>query len=250
MPSLLWATLVVLLLTYFFAILFMQAAESYVYAGNALPQTLDALHQYYANLPTTMLSLFMAVTGGADWGDIRQPIADVHWAWGLCFIFYVFFVVLGVFNVLIGLFVDRAFDSSKMDKDIVLQGETERRETFMKEVKHMFMEMDSSASGHITRKQFVMCQADPRMTSYMQMHQLNMIEPNFFFKMLDKDGSDSVDLEELIIGMMQFGGQARSSDVMTLIALIRGLREEVKRFSLDTHGRLVKLENMTGVSKL
>lgn len=248
MPSLLWATLVVLLMMYFFAILFMQAAQGYVVIGNVAPPIVEELEQYYRNLPTTMLSLFMAVTGGTDWGDVRRPMAAIHWTWGLCFILYVFFTILGVFNVLIGLFVDRAFDSSKMDKDIVLQAENERTETFMREVKQMFLEMDTDDVGYITKEQFLSAQDDSRMMSYMQMHQLNMIEPTFFFQMLDKDGSNSINLEELIVGMMRFGGQARASDVMTLTVLIRGLREEMKHSSQNTQERLAQLETMTGFS--
>jgi len=243
MSSVLWATLVVLLMMYSSAILFMNAAEVSVKKGDAPIQTRQALQQYYADLPTTMISLFMAVSGGADWGEIQKPAAAIHWSLGCCFMLYIFFAIFGFFNILTGVFVDRAFDSGQMDKDLVLRAETERTETFMKDVKQMFLEMDSDGLGEITKHQFLACQDDSRMMAYMQMHQLNMIEPNFFFQMLDRNGDGMVNLEELIIGMMQFGGQARSSDLMMLIMLFTNLREELKHFSHDTRDGLSNLEN-------
>jgi len=246
--SLFWALVVILLVLCFFAILFLQAAEGFIVAGKATPQTLSLLQLYYADIPTTMLSLFMAVTGGVDWIDIYKPMRSIHTGWGLCFLLYVFFVVLGVFNVFIGLFVEQALDSSQMDNDLILQADTDKAKAFMKDVKKMFKEIDTHEQGTVSVEQFMSSQRDPRIISYMQRFGLSMIEPSFLFRLLDKDGSDTIELQELVVGLKRCSGQARSSDMLMLIMLVRSLRDEVKHALLNTQERFCQLESMAGFS--
>merc|ERR1719362_737133 len=98
--------------------------------------------------------------------------------------------------------------------------------------------MDSEETGQITKDQFLECQADPRMKSYLNSFQLNMLEPLALFKMLDRDKSESLELAELTYGLMRLGGEARSSDLLMLFSMITDLQEDLTIFMHNTEQKL------------
>jgi len=202
------------------------------------PEEIATLRLYYSDFATTAFSLFMAVTGGLDWQEIEQPIGSIHWFYLLCFLVYVFFMAQGVFNVLVGIFVDTAFETSNRDREHIIMSEKARTHSFMKDVVELFREIDSEETGQITKDQFLESQADPRMMSYLNSFQLNMLEPLALFRMLDRDKSDSLELAELTYGLMRLGGEARSSDLLMLFSMITDLQEDLTLFMHNTEQQL------------
>merc|ERR1712079_581278 len=92
----------------------------------------EALRLYYNGYPSTMLSLFMAITGGADWQDIMEPMACIGPFYGFCFLFYISFMVLGVFSVLVGICTDRAIAASKLSQDYLVQEQKQQLKSALK----------------------------------------------------------------------------------------------------------------------
>merc|ERR1712232_892480 len=97
-----WATLLLMLVMYIFAIVFTQAASDYLIdknvssdqkrlsmvedAGqdllNGNTEDIDVLSHkavtfYYGTVPRTVFTLFKAIIGGVDWEDVVLPLSDV-----------------------------------------------------------------------------------------------------------------------------------------------------------------------------
>jgi len=77
---------------------------------------------YYSSMPGTMLMLLMCVTGGIDWNDGLQPLLFLEcWASAAFLMLYVIFVVLALFNLITGLFVDRVVKEAEHDAERVIE---------------------------------------------------------------------------------------------------------------------------------
>ena len=71
--ALFWAALLLVLIVYLFAILFAQAVHDYLAdpANPPLPpEVQENCIRYFKTLPTSMLAMFMSVTGGVSWEEV------------------------------------------------------------------------------------------------------------------------------------------------------------------------------------
>merc|ERR1719362_24234 len=240
-PSLFMALGLVTMFIFIFSMMFAQFVVGFLH-DTPLEQRdanlLNGLETYYGRFDLTMLSLWMAVSGGADWRDVQQPLANIDSAVGLLFLVYIFVMMLGMFNVLVGIFCDRAFEANRLDRDFMMHQENEEMRAFMSDVMQMFLEADADKSGMINMEQFMTCMNDVRMISYLNMHKIHMIDSELLFKILDRDDSGEIELHELISGMMMLTGQARSCDVMSLITLTMEVQAQLSCFIMDARPKL------------
>eukprot|EP00971_Amphidinium_carterae_P279821 5554582-Amphidinium_carterae.1 len=90
----------------------MQIVEHHVRADPAAMErdveTRHDLYEYYGTLGSSLLTLFMSISGGADWLDLVQPLMQFSKAYVLIYVLFVSFVVFGAMNVLTAIFVESA----------------------------------------------------------------------------------------------------------------------------------------------
>merc|ERR1719277_594929 len=95
-------------ITYLAAVLFMQGLVIDASAGEISPDHMEDLETFFRSLWHAFVALIMCFTGGEDWSNIMRPLARIHWIYEAVFVLYILFVVMGVLNVLTGIFVERA----------------------------------------------------------------------------------------------------------------------------------------------
>lgn len=241
-PTLLWSMLVISFVLSFFSVFLMLVASDWLDSADTSERQrkIEAFRTHYYGYFATMVSLFMAVTGGSDWRDLYQPLWETSSSLGLCFLCYICVMVLGVFNVLVGVCADRAFAASRAHHDFVMHDERTKMLGLLHEVSGMFRKITQEGSEWITREQFLACQGDSEISAFFKSHQMDMIDPTWLFHMLDQDGSGSVTASELAIGLLRLSGQARSSDVLLLVALALELREDMSKLKKCTKERFAQ----------
>merc|ERR550539_1344354 len=70
--------------------------------------SLASLDRLFGTISRCMLSLFASVTGGVNWWDVFNPILAINWTFAVAYLIFFVFIVLGVLNIVTGIFVDKA----------------------------------------------------------------------------------------------------------------------------------------------
>merc|ERR1719215_2183733 len=122
MMTLFWSILMLSLMMYIFGLCFLQIISGFLFdtaAADLQEGTLEAIMLYWNSVPQAIITLYFAVTGGADWEVLAVPIREAGEYYFFLFLFYIAFTAFAVLNVLTGLYVDTATKISEMDNDAV-----------------------------------------------------------------------------------------------------------------------------------
>ncbi|CAK9080856.1 unnamed protein product [Durusdinium trenchii] len=103
MASLMWTLVLLLLLFYSFGVLFTQMvtdecrfqAIMRTEDPNSVPDLAEIYWNYWDSISTSMLTLFMATTGGIDWDVALKPLGEISVFAGGCLVVYVIITLPG-----------------------------------------------------------------------------------------------------------------------------------------------------------
>eukprot|EP00441_Pelagodinium_beii_P027974 CAMPEP_0197658806 /NCGR_PEP_ID=MMETSP1338-20131121/45457_1 /TAXON_ID=43686 ORGANISM="Pelagodinium beii, Strain RCC1491" /NCGR_SAMPLE_ID=MMETSP1338 /ASSEMBLY_ACC=CAM_ASM_000754 /LENGTH=587 /DNA_ID=CAMNT_0043235461 /DNA_START=49 /DNA_END=1812 /DNA_ORIENTATION=+ len=232
--DLLWAFLVVILILLVFGIIFASPVGSFFDAvditdASQLAEAAD-MQVLFGDMLESMISLWSAVSGGNDWmtygEQIRKlPNGALYFA---IFNFYIAFCVVGLFNVVTGVFVDSAVCCRTADE--VVQGYIEDLKNTTSEIKSFFKNADSDGSGTLSLSEFQHHMKDPAVKAYFSGLDIDPEEADTIFTILDADQNCELVIDELVNGTMKLKGAATKLDLMTLMYDLT-----------DTHSRSEKM---------
>jgi len=231
LASLFWALLLLFLIMYLFSICCLNGATAWLRehpdAAFAPPVDItdrdtlgdremwETLHQMYKGLFRALLSLLMAISGGVDWYDAVRPFMGIDPIYTVMFLMYILFVVFGVLNVVTGVFVESAMQLR--DRDLLIHSEMERTEEFLNDMRELFLEADADNTGRMCWNELKEYFKNERVVAYFTVHQLDVSDAYFIFKLLDTDGSGEIEIDEFAMGCMRLKGQAKTSDMLRIM---------------------------------
>jgi hypothetical protein len=224
--SLAWAFLFLFLLIFTFSIFFLNGATEHMKNNSYDDVVRQSFIIWYKDLPETMFSLLVAISGGTDWIEVMQPVKKISPLYQIVFTFYVLFVVVGVLNVLTGVFLESANDFR--DRDLTVQDEIQRLDNFVEEMLGLFYEFHPDAAGDIGWEDFHAFLQQEHVEAYLSSHMLETTHARLLFKMLDHDGSGTINLYEFVIGMLRLKGGAKTYDSRVILHEITCLRNHMK----------------------
>eukprot|EP00439_Symbiodinium_sp_Y106_P057010 s2835_g8.t1 len=151
--ALFWAFVMLLLTMFMFSIIFGNGISLYFdeLNTNDLDKVENArkVYEYFGGTYETLVSLFCSVSGGNDWmtyGEtLRLGPGEVYF---VLFVFYIFFTLVGLLNVVTGIFVDSAVCTRTEDE--VVESFTEEQKRLCGEMRRIFASADMDGNGCIT----------------------------------------------------------------------------------------------------
>lgn len=174
----------------------------------------DDLLKWFGSLPKAMLTLFMSITGGADWRDIVEPL-DLYVS-GVCPYFYailVSFMQFSVLNVVSAVFVEgvirKATHICKLDSI----------ETAAK----LFQRLDGDDSGAISLSELTSKSAMPHLCEFFQEIDIDPEDMELLFLLFDLDNSKSVSFDEFLSGCLRLQEPAKAVDMLVILRAVSGL---------------------------
>merc|ERR1740123_163776 len=81
--------------------------------------------------------------------------------------------------------------------------------------------MDSDGSGEISADEMEYFLTEPGLSCYVDALGISAENTRILFRLVDVDGSGRIDLEEFCEGCLRLQGEAKSTDVHTLIYQVR-----------------------------
>jgi len=192
-------------------------------------------------LDRAMLYLFMAMSGGWDWGEFYEVLGVLPKFYLFLFLAYVAFSLLAVVNVVTGIFVDSALQSNQADKDFVVQDEIAKQQQFGKKVKKVFEEISTGSGGRITVEEFENRLSDEHVVAYFQALKLDVGDAKKLFSLLDTDNSGEIDVDEFLTGCQRLQGESRALDMALMQLQIKWLSEALVSFRTSVDGSFASL---------
>jgi len=247
LSSLVWACIFLFFEIYLFAVIITVHVANHIRShGDVDP----SLILYYGSLGDSMVSLFMATTGGVDWSELLRPLQDVHYAfYTVFFIFYVVFTVFGVMNVLTAVFVDAASHVSELDRDLLVQEHMEKTSARAGILRKLFREADTDNSNTVSLAEFQDHLQNDEVVAHLKVLELDIFEVRGLFQLLDINQKGEVDIDEFVVGMMRLKGGAKGVDVASLIYENRKVVVRLAAFMKFVQNKFSKLEGLLDVNK-
>merc|ERR1719149_373861 len=121
MSTLFWSILMISIMMYMFGLCFLNAITVFLNDNKDIePPVMEGITLYWSSVPQAMMTLFWAVTGGADWEPLAGPIRTADGFFYSLFFFYIAFAAFAVLNVLTGMFVMQADEVAQADEENVV----------------------------------------------------------------------------------------------------------------------------------
>lgn len=219
MSSLFWCLIFIMFNMYVFAVFIVSGvADWFSRDGQAQdPELGERLMKWWGSIYRSMVSLFMAITGGADWSDLMEPLREMEVFYESLFLAYIFFMLFGVLNVVVGAFVATTAQIIEGDREVIVRSQMERMAKYKERILGFFREADVDKSGTLTWDEFKDHLQDPAVMAYFQALDLDVTQAHVLFDLLDNDGSDQVTLDEFLDGCVRLRGHARSVEMNKLL---------------------------------
>lgn len=220
LKSLMWAIIMLIIITYVFAIVFTQVCYDYMDKGGG-PQEFPELDESFGSLPTSIYSLIQAMLGGINWGLVCNVLIGIGSVDSVVmvalFLFYIAFTTLAVLNIITGVFVDNAMENTKTQREFLIQAQMEAREKHLRQLRDIFIAMDDDGDFVLTYQELENSLQDESVRTHFQALDLDPSDMKRLFGLLDEDGSGEVFLEEFLDGCLRLKGGARSIDVHAIL---------------------------------
>merc|ERR1712083_882326 len=142
-------------------------------------------------------------------------------------------MVFGVLNVVTSVFVDSAYQVSQKDPEIVIQRALSAEDRYINELKTFFAEVDTDGSGTISWDEFCNHLESDEAQVYLTSLEIDHTHARHLFDLLDTDGTNELDINELIQGCMRLKGNAKSVDVAMILHRHEALRKYVESQFID-----------------
>eukprot|EP00930_Biecheleria_cincta_P045535 TRINITY_DN31378_c0_g1_i1.p1 TRINITY_DN31378_c0_g1~~TRINITY_DN31378_c0_g1_i1.p1 ORF type:complete len:620 (-),score=104.43 TRINITY_DN31378_c0_g1_i1:84-1943(-) len=227
MKSLVWVILILLLLFYVAGITFVIGATGYLDTSEKWNAEENAnLALYFGSLDRSVISLYMAMSGGNDW-TVYYEALELTEFYHLLFLIFITFAVFAVVNIIMGVFVDSAMQSSTTDQATLVQEELDVKKAKLAAMQEVFENLDEDGTGTFTIDEFENRLRDERVQAYFSTLKLDVGDAKALFRLLDYDQSNEITIDEFVAGCSQLQGEARSLDAKIMQFELKFIKEAV-----------------------
>merc|ERR1719382_611487 len=131
------------MIVFAFGVILTQAASDHTQGGTQIDD--EGLVSYYGDLYRSMLSLWMAVSGGINWHELTAPLEETgNTTWMMLFLLYITFVYFFVLNVVTGVFCQNAIEGAQQDLDLTIETQLKEKQVYVDRLMLLLREMNIS----------------------------------------------------------------------------------------------------------
>jgi hypothetical protein len=237
--TLLWAMVLLLSCVFIFSIFLCEMCRGYLREGAPDPEIVAAIETYQTSVSWCMTNLMISILGGRDWYDPVEPMMKLHPALGFLYIFFMSFMLLGMLNILVAVFVESANNLSRMDAELVAEEELLRENSALNRLRAIFIEIDVDKSGMLTWDEMQANLHNPRLLSLFDENSIRITQARQLFRLLDIRDQGIVPIEDFCLGCLRLGGVSKSIDLI-------GLSKDIHRLGIYLQEILTNIDKEEG----
>lgn len=211
--ALFWACAIFAVIIFMFAIVFMDAVGEYLDTAAVNDSNAETIVTFFDSLPKTMLSLFMSFTGGVDWWKLQEMFLDISILYGLLFFIFIIFSLISVMNVVMSIFVSDSMEFARADSEIRNRWELQESRRRWQMLSNIFEDMDVNKIGRLSFDDFKTQMEREEVRSLFSYLEMDVTDVSAFFRLLDVDRTESLDVEEFVIGCLRLCGISNKIDM-------------------------------------
>jgi len=253
--SLMWALILLLLVMFVVATSVMQIISDELARDDHSFSNVNVKHmvQYYGSMFTSLFTLYKSITGGISWCEVADPLLELSPLMGAAFSIYIAFGLLCVLNIVTGVFVDNTKKMYNRDDGAVALDEIDRTKNKARDLKALFLRADSDGDEDVTLEEFKKLLDVPEVRAVMRAQyglDVDQKSAEGLFAMFDRDGDNSLSVDEFIFAIQRFHGQASSLELAQVsMQQMRLGREIAKIQSMLTHNAMQQSPDSSNVTK-
>lgn len=241
-----WTSVMLFGILVIFGVSFTEGCLAYLVRNNAMAQESTVmLRRDFGTVSGSVLSLYKAMSGGADWADVFESLTPLDFSYKALFILFITFAIIAVLNVTTAVFVESAMQKSQNDREFLIQTEINQKREFLTTMEKIFEELDEDGSGEVDLGELQRHMKDPMVGAYFSGLGVDVSQVHRLFTLLDQDRSNRIDKAEFMFGCLRLQGEAKSLDIAILQADIRRVGQDVKNVVRSLVSALASLPDET-----
>merc|ERR1712217_331925 len=145
-------------------------------------------------------------------------------------------------NVMTSIFVESAIMGAQHYRDLIIQDKEHEKEIARRHMEEVFHQIDEDGSGEIsaTEMEYFLQNAD--LCKYLEALNVSAADTRMLFRLLDKDGSQVIDINEFCEGCSRLKGDAKSFDIHVLTMQVKNFLDKWSEFTVYVDCRFREIE--------
>jgi len=198
------------------------------------PTDLDIADAYAstASIMAANLLLFKTVIAGDSWGRFAVPIIRREPFTALIFCGSLMTLVFGVLNLIVAVIVDTFAEARERDIMNLAQELELSHEDDKKFLRKMFDRLDVEGHGEVTLDDLVKgARQDPEFQSRLRVMDIDEVDLEQLFYMIDADGSGTVEADEFIAPLSRWVHESKTATRFIKYNLMRAMHQQEDFFT-------------------
>jgi len=224
-----WSCMLLFMIQVLVAFTINQLLEEFYFRGDHPQEELEGIFEYWGSFSRALLSTFEMTL--ANWPPVCRMLMEYVSEWFMVICLFhkltVGFAVIGIIN---GVFIQETFRVAAQDDFIMMHQKEAATRTHMKKMERLFKAGDTSGSGFLDKTTFLELIQNVEVKTWLSSMGLEVGDADALFEFMDADGDRTVNIHELVRGVNQLKGTARSLDLMICLSK----QDEMYQALLDT----------------
>ncbi|CAE8702434.1 unnamed protein product, partial [Polarella glacialis] len=175
----------------------------------------DRLGDLFGSLPSAAWTLFAAATHGETWPKLADPLSEVGPAYFAVLLLYIVFVVLGMLNIITGVFVNVVFEGLSLGRGLDVDNVSARPSSFVQRLMSAFIEAGIDPQGPVSWEELSdsIVGGGICIKASLMMLDIGVPDAQRIFNVLDKDGTGRISLLSFVEACVALQGVGKAVDI-------------------------------------
>jgi hypothetical protein len=219
--ALCWAVILLFVMQTFVALILTNILRhEYLLSDRLSDEQKQQLFEYFGTYARAMLSTFELML--ANWPPICRFMTEtLHEGWMVVVIAYKLTFGFAFISVINAVFMQETLNVAVTDDNIMIRTKMRSQQDFRKKMQKLLKLADTNGDGFLSLAEFKAVLHNPGVKMWLESMDMETRDGTLLFRLLDKDGDDSLSVDELATGFSKLKGQAKSLDTQLIVHALR-----------------------------